>query len=259
MSRTCTAAPPIAASFVAPAPVGILGGMGPAAGIDFARLFLQACAQCLRAHGQSVHDQTYPAHWLAQLPVSDRTTALQDPTAPQPLAALVQGAKQLASLGARYVAIACNTAHAWHDALQQQVPQLRVLHIARETAAYLRAAGHVRAVLLATQGSYRIGLYARALAAANVTCIEPEAREKEWLMHGIYQGVKAGNMALAQQYFVQAAQALCARHGALPMVMACTEIPLALPQAAQAQGWNLIDPAAILAGELARHAYGIAT
>jgi len=246
-------------SFAHPVPVGILGGMGPAAGIDFARLFLQACAQCLHEQGRAVHDQAYPAHWLAQLPVPDRSAALQDPSAPQPLAALVQGAQQLAALGARYAAIACNTAHAWHDALQAQVPQLQILHIARETAAYLRDCGHTRAVLLATQGTYRIGLYAHALSDAGITCIEPDEAEKTRLMQGIYQGVKAGQIELAQQHFVAVAKALRARHGELPLLMACTEIPLALPQApaAAAQNWQLIDPAAVLARQLAWRAYSI--
>jgi len=247
----------VSASFAAPAPVGILGGMGPAAGVDFARLFLNACTQCLSLHGQPVTDQAYPAHWLAQLPVADRTQALQNPAAPQPLAALVQGAKQLLALGARYAAMACNTAHAWHEAVQAQVPQIQILHIARETAAHLRDTGHDAAILLATQGTYRIGLYARALAEAGVTCIAPEAQEKACLMQGIYQGVKAGDLDLAQQRFVQVGQALRTRHGALPLLMACTEIPLALPQAAPARDWDLIDPAAILAQALAHQAYGV--
>ena len=56
-----------------PLPVGILGGMGPAAGADFARLFVEACARLLAERGQPVHDQAFPAHWLAQLPVPDRS------------------------------------------------------------------------------------------------------------------------------------------------------------------------------------------
>ncbi|HWT21307.1 MAG TPA: aspartate racemase, partial [Variovorax sp.] len=49
--------------------VGILGGMGPAAGADFVRLFVQACAQQMRARGEPVRDQSFPEHWLAQVPV----------------------------------------------------------------------------------------------------------------------------------------------------------------------------------------------
>jgi len=238
------------------APVGILGGMGPAAGLDFARLFLCSCTEYLQERGIPVTDQAYPPHWLAQLPIADRTAALHDAAVPSPLPALIQGAQQLAELGARCVAIACNTAHAWHADIAAQVPAVELLHIAQATAAHLYAAGHKAAVLLATQGSYRAGLYAKALTDYGIACIEPQAAEKERLMQGIYQGVKAGRLDWAQECFVSVGQALCARYGAVPMLMACTEIPLALPQAAAAQEWQLLDPAALLARQLALRAYG---
>jgi aspartate racemase len=245
------------ASFEHPATVGILGGMGPAAGVDFARLFVQACEQCLREAQRPVRDQAFPAHWLAQLPVTDRTAALQDARAPQPLDGMRHGLGQLARLGARAAAISCNTAHAWHDALQDAVPGLELLHIADETAVALRVRGHARAVLLATRGTYRIGLYARAFADAGIECVLPDETGKDLLMQGIYDGVKAGDMALARSRFVEAGSELRDRHGDLPLVMACTEIPLALPSAPEAAGWNLVDPSAILALALARRAYGL--
>ena len=240
----------------APQPVGILAGMGPAAGVDFARLFVAACEDWLRSHGHAVCDQAYPAHWMAQLPIPDRTRALADGAAPQPLEAMAQGLAQLAGLGARAVAMPCNTAHAWHAALQERVPQVELLHMPRETAAALRAQGQERVALLATEGSYRIGLYEQAFAAQGIACVLPDAKARQWLMQGIYDGVKAGDMALAQQRFVAVGQALRAQHGDIALAMACTEIPLALPQAPEAQGWTLIDPTAILARALARRAYG---
>lgn len=240
----------------APQPVGILAGMGPAAGVDFARLFVAACEDWLRSHGHAVCDQAYPAHWMAQLPIPDRTRALTDGAAPQPLEAMAQGLAQLAGLGARAVAMPCNTAHAWHAALQERVPQVELLHMPRETAAALRAQGQERVALLATEGSYRIGLYEQAFAAQGIACVLPDAKARQWLMQGIYDGVKAGDMALAQQRFVAVGQALRAQHGGIALAMACTEIPLALPQAPEAQGWTLIDPTAILARALARRAYG---
>ncbi|MBS0466410.1 MAG: aspartate/glutamate racemase family protein [Proteobacteria bacterium] len=239
-----------------PHTVGILAGMGPAAGVDFARLFVAACEDWLRGHGQAVLDQAYPAHWMAQLPIADRTRALADPRAPQPLEAMLRGLAQLAGLGARAVAMPCNTAHAWHAALQERLPQVELLHMPRETAAALRAQGLTRVALLATEGSYRIGLYAQAFADQGIECVLPEAHERQWLMQGIYDGVKAGKLVLAQERFVAVGQALRARHGDIALAMACTEIPLALPQAPEARGWTLIDPAAILAAALARRAYG---
>ena len=239
-----------------PHTVGILAGMGPAAGVDFARLFVAACEDWLRGHGHAVCDQAYPAHWMAQLPIADRTRALTDGAAPQPLDAMAQGLAQLAGLGARAVAMPCNTAHAWHAALQQRVPQVELLHMPRETAAALRARSLTRVALLATEGSYRIGLYEQAFAAEGIGCVLPDAQARHWLMQGIYDGVKAGDLALAQQRFVAVGEQLRSQHGDIALAMACTEIPLALPQARAAQGWTLIDPADILARALARRAYG---
>ena len=249
--------PPAPASPPANPPhsVGILAGMGPAAGVDFARLFIAACEDWLRAHGQAVADQAFPTHWMAQLPIPDRTRALQDASAPSPLPAMLQGLQQLAQLGVRAVAMPCNTAHAWHAPLQAQLPQLRLLHMPEETAAELARRGLRRVALLATQGSYRIGLYEQAFAVQGIECLLPDEPVRQWLMEGIYDGVKAGQLALAQQRFVQAGEQLRAQHGDIALAMACTEIPLALPQAPQARDWTLIDPSAILAAALARCAY----
>lgn len=106
--------------------VGILGGMGPAAGADFVRLFVQACAASLRRDGRMVTDQAFPEHWLAQLPIPDRTHALQEANADQPLEPMLRAVGRLAALGVRHLAIACNTAHAWHTAIQERFPTVDV-------------------------------------------------------------------------------------------------------------------------------------
>lgn len=237
--------------------VGILGGMGPAAGADFVRLFVQACADHLRASGAPVTDQGYPEHWLAQLPIPDRSAALLAPDSAQdPLAMMSQGLGKLQALGAVAVAVACNTAHAWHERLQQAYPQLQLLHIARVVAEGLQQQGQQACMLLATQGTYRIGLYDQALAACGITVYLPEEDERELLMRGIYQGVKADRMDQARADFAAVAQAMRTRHGDVPLIMGCTEIPLALPGAASVQGLPLIDPSWELARALARVAYG---
>ncbi|CAN7508627.1 amino acid racemase [Acidovorax sp. LjRoot129] len=237
--------------------VGILGGMGPAAGADFVRLFVQACTEHMGALGIPVHDQAYPEHWLAQVPIPDRTAALHDtrPGAHQPAEPLLQATGRLSALGARVVAIACNTAHAWHGILQQRFPQLEVLHGVQEVVADM-AAREVRGVgLLATQGAYDAGLYQGELERAGIGCFVPEMHERELLMQGIYDGVKAGNYTLARQRFESVSLALQQRHGVSTLIMGCTEIPLALAEHPRLPGLSLVNPSVVLASALARHAY----
>lgn len=237
--------------------VGILGGMGPAAGADFARLFVQACADHMRSLQISVSDQAFPEHWLAQVPVPDRSNALGSPGpgGHQPLDPMLQAMGKLAALGATTVAVACNTAHAWHAELQERFPQLEVLHVAREVAQNLAGRGVGQVGLLATEGTYRAGLYDQALRQAGLQCHIPSVEERERLMRGIYEGVKAGNMALARECFAGVASALAGRHGLSVLVLGCTEIPLALSAVPGRDSLELVDPAALLARALAQRAY----
>lgn len=242
-----------------PRAVGLLGGMGPAAGADFVRLFVQACTEWLQAAGRAVHDQAYPPHWLAQLPVPDRTQALTlggaafDAT----LAPLREAVARLRDLGAVAVAMACNTAHAWHAPLQQALPEIELLHIADETAAALRTRGVGAVGLMATQGTYQQRLYDLALERAGIACLRPDEAGRDRLMHGIYAGVKTGDLTLAERCFVAVGRELRARHGDLPLIMGCTEIPLALQAAPAARDWSLINPTQVLAQALARRAYAV--
>lgn len=241
-----------------PAAVGILGGMGPAAGADFVRLFVQACTVHLQSSGLEVRDQSFPEHWLVQLPIPDRSSAIGQPALgpDDPAPYMLQGVGRLAALGVRSVAVACNTAHVWHGQLQAMFPQLDILHIAQETARHLQAQGASQAIVLATAGTYRTGLYTEALEACGITPLQPGAAGMDQLMRGIYDGVKCGDMALAAQCFGAALEPLRARFGEVPVIMGCTEIPLALPQVPEARGAQLIDPAWILAQALARQSYG---
>ena len=241
--------------------VGILGGMGPAAGADFVRLFVQACADRMREHNIPVSDQAFPEHWLAQVPVPDRSTALESPGpgGHQPLDPMLQAMGKLAALGATTVAVACNTAHAWHAELQERFPQLEVLHVAREVAQALAGRGVREVGLLATEGTYRAGLYDQALRQAGLQCHIPLAEECGRLMDGIYHGVKMGNMALARDCFAGVAQALARRHGLSTLVLGCTEIPLALSAVPGMDALELVDPADLLARALAQRAYAALT
>ncbi|HEX7867688.1 MAG TPA: amino acid racemase [Variovorax sp.] len=237
--------------------VGILGGMGPAAGADFVRLFVQACTQQMRARGEPVRDQSFPEHWLAQVPVPDRTDALvsAEQGAHQPLEPMLQALGRLAALGSRAVAIACNTAHAWHANLQERFPQVELLHMARETARHLAAQGATGVALMATEGTYRIRLYEKALAEEGLDCHVPLPEERQIITRGIFEGVKAGNMQLAEQCFSDVALRLAGRHGPVTVIMGCTEVPLGLQGSAAVAGLDLVDPAQVLAAALARRAY----
>lgn len=236
-------------------PVGILGGMGPAAGADFVRRFVDACTEHLVARGAPVSDQAYPRHCLVQVPVPDRSTALAKPQAEQPLEGMKQAVLGMRGLGVESIAIACNTAHAWHGALQGAFPELRILHAMDEVADDLRERGLATVGLLATEGTYATGLYQQALSRHGILCAVPDEQDRACVMEGIYQGVKAGRLEHAAQLFEKVAGSLVARHELQALILGCTEIPLAFPLQAF-RGLHIVDPADMLARKLAACAYG---
>jgi aspartate racemase len=108
---------------------------------------------------------------------------------------------------------------------------------------------------MATEGTYRVRLYEQALAEAGLDCHVPLAEERRIITRGIFEGVKAGNMQLAEACFSQVALQLAERHGPVTIIMGCTEVPLGLQGSAAVAGLSLVDPAQVLAAALARRAY----
>jgi aspartate racemase len=237
--------------------VGILGGMGPAAGLALARCFVGACQDLLVKGGMPVCDQAFPPHVLLQLPFADRSAALRTGETVGLGEALVEALQQLAALDVEVAAIACNTAHAWHAELQARLPTIELLHVGEVVASELGARRIARVGLMATTGTYMAGVYDGPLAAAGIELHLPLPGEREALMRGIYDGVKAGDLQLAASLFRDVAEALCARHAVEALILGCTEIPLALGAGDLQPGVLVVDPALLLARELARRAYAV--
>ncbi len=89
--------------------------------------------------------------------------------------------------------------------LQERFPQVELLHMAREVAQHLAAQGAGNVALMATEGTYRVRLYEHALAEAGLDCLVPLQEERRIITRGIFDGVKAGNMRLAEECFSQVA------------------------------------------------------
>lgn len=236
--------------------VGILGGMGPSAGAAFAATFVSACTDRLNDLGVALADQAYPEHWLVQTPIADRMTALlaDDGSYAAPLQGMTTAMTKLSLLGVGTVAIACNTAHAWHGDLQRMFPHLEVLHIVRELIQDLNASGVRRVGLLATEGTYVTGLYAKELALGGIECVIPNLQERTVLTQGIFAGIKANRLDHATACFTQVADALCTREHVKTLILGCTEIPLGLQALPSQPDVRLINPAEALARALARRA-----
>jgi aspartate racemase len=232
--------------------VGVLGGMGPAATIDFMAKVLRH-SQATRGPGGREQDDvrlivdSNPA-------VPDRNAAVAG-TGPSPGPALAAMARGLAQAGADFLVMPCNAAHAFAAEIVAATP-LPFVHLIDETAfAVRRDFPQARRVgLLAVDATARARLYEQALAPLGIVPLTPEGAAHARFMEGIW-AIKAGDLA-AGGVAVRAAAADLVQRGAELIIAGCTEVPLVLD--ADSLDVALVDATDVLARQTVAYARGAA-
>ena len=125
------------------------------------------------------------------------------------------------------IAIACNTAHAWHERIARavDVPVLHLIDVTAEAAVRCVSRGG-QVGLLATLGTQATGLYQQATAKVGLSLLLPEPRKQQQVTEAIAQ-VKTGQIEPARATIRQAAGSLIDQ-GAMAVIVGCTDISVVL-------------------------------
>lgn len=200
--------------------VGVLGGMGPAATLDFfARVLALTPAKTDQDHIRLIIDSN------AQVP--NRNAAIAG-TGPSPAPALAEMARGLKRAGAELLVMPCNAAHAFLDEVKSAT-DLPVISIIDVTVAETlrRRTGVKRIGLLAAEGCINAGLYQRAFAAHGVDVILPDADLRTRFM-GALSRIKKGDIGEAVRADMRAIANALIANDAEAIIAGCTEVPLVL-------------------------------
>lgn len=195
--------------------VGILGGMGPMATVDFMTKIISATPASV--------DQDHVPLIVYDVPqIPDRTQAILTHS-DAPFEAMLTGVRMLETAGAAFIAIPCNTAHYWYDRLAQQsrIPILHIADAAREWLAAHAATGRIS--LLGTRGTIATQIYQRRLA--DIDLLIP-SEPVQTLVDAAIAAVKANDLGQAHALAGRAALHLF-DEGVDKLLLACTELPLA--------------------------------
>jgi aspartate racemase len=168
-----------------------------------------------------------PALLLNDPRVPDRTAATRGGEDPLPY--LLRGVEFLNASGARLIAVPCNTAHLWYDAMAK-ASSVPVLHIVQSVVDDLRRRGidKGRIGLMGTEATLRLGLYQRHLERHGYECVVPSDDEITDYCTRSILAVKANRLAEAYEPAAAGVRLLASR-GAVAVVLGCTELPLAVP------------------------------
>lgn len=193
--------------------LGVLGGMGPAATLDFLAK-LQAATPVSR-------EQDHLRVLVDINPkVPDRNVDGSDPG--PVLAAMASG---LRASGAQVLAIACNTAHAYaEDVRASGLPLIDMLETAGLAA---RAQGAGVVGVLGT--SLALGLYRDRFSQLGLEVVTLDDHEQVEFMALLYR-IKRGDVGQASRDAMAALAHRLINKGAQAVVAGCTEVPLVLSQ-----------------------------
>lgn len=172
----------------------------------------------------------------------DRTAFIVGDSDDDPLPVMRREAKKLAGWGVGAIALTCNTAHFFYEALQSAV-DIPILNIGALAVDRLKQSGCKRAGLLATDGTVRCGIYQSACEEMGIECTAPGDKNQAIVMDIIYNQIKMGKKA-DMEAFRRVCEDLM-RKGAEKLILGCTELSL-IKRAEKLPG-VFIDPLEILA------------
>jgi aspartate racemase len=202
--------------------VGVIGGMGPGATIDFmSRVLAATPAEKDQQHVRMLveHNPRIPSRQLAMRGEGEN---------PGPVIANM--ARRLESGGADFIIMPCNLAHAWQADIES-VTSIPFVSIIQESvlSAIARSGDDSAVGLMTTPGCHASGLYQQALADYGRPVVEQTADELSQTM-SLVERIKGGDVSdevadglrlLAEQLVIR---------GAKVLIAACTEFPMVLDE-----------------------------
>ncbi|MEI9994325.1 MAG: amino acid racemase [Rhizomicrobium sp.] len=197
--------------------VGVIGGMGPEATVDFLARLLRATPAADDGDHIRVLVDNNPK-------IPSRIAALIDGDDTDPAPVLIAMAQGLERQGADFLTVPCNTAHHYLAQIAKAV-SIPVLDMVALAIARLDAlAPKVERVgMLASPAVEKVGLYAARLRDAGMTALFPDA-PGQGRMLAVIRAVKAGAVTPQSRADYAALAAALAQDGADAFLIACTEL-----------------------------------
>ena len=215
--------------------IGILGGMGTQAGLDFCNKL------AMLNRGKS--DQEYPLFMLynkSNIPGRPESIGVQTkelsliPKSPKNiikynkvLKSLLIGCRSLEKSGCKFIVIPCNTAHYWYDDLQKKI-NIPIINMPKEVFKHTqkKCAKNSKIGLLATEGTLKTKIYDR-LFEKNFKLIKPTDTLQKNSVNKTIKYVKMGNVKLAEKSIRKSINYLL-KMKCKKIILGCTELPIAI-------------------------------
>ena len=215
--------------------IGILGGMGTQAGLDF-------CNK-LAVLNRGKIDQEYPLFLLynkSNIPgrpesIGSQTKNLSNKSTNKKskekynkvLKSLLKGCKLLEKNKCKFIVIPCNTAHYWFDDLQNKI-KIPIINMPKEVLKFTKkkCKKNSKVGLLATEGTLKTGVY-KKFFEKDYELVHPSQKIQKLSVNKAIKLVKMGNVKAAAKAIKPAVDSLI-KMRCKKIILGCTELPIAI-------------------------------
>ena len=215
--------------------IGILGGMGTQAGLDF-------CNKLAILYRGKI-DQDYPLFMLynkSNIPgrpesIGIHTGKLSNKISNKKtkqkylsvLKSLVYGCNLLKKSSCKFIVIPCNTAHYWYDDLKKRI-NLPIINMPKEVFDFTKTKCKKNSSigLLATEGTIKTGVYSKFFDKG-FKLIHPNKVIQKNSVNKAIKLVKMGKVKLANKIIKPAIDYLI-KQKCKKIILGCTELPIAI-------------------------------
>ena len=215
--------------------IGILGGMGTQAGLDF-------CNKLTILYRGKI-DQEYPLFMLynkSNIPgrpesIGVQTRSLSDRSYNKKskkkysivLNSLLNGCRVLKKSKCKFIVIPCNTAHYWYDDLKKKI-KLPIINMPKEVFYQTKKQCKKNSTigLLATEGTIKTGIY-NEFFDKRFHLIYPNIKTQKNSVNKAIKLVKMGNVKAANKMIKPAIDYLVKKK-CKKIILGCTELPIAI-------------------------------
>ena len=215
--------------------IGILGGMGTQAGLDF-------CNK-LAILNRGKIDQEYPLFLLynkSNIPGRPESIGIQTGQLLNKsinknskrkynmvLKSLLKGCKLLEKNKCKFIVIPCNTAHYWYEDLQKKIT-IPIVNMPKEVFNITnnKCKKNTKIGLLATEGTLKTGVYNKFFDT-KYKLVYPNVKIQKDNVNKAIKYVKMGNIRAAEKSIKPAIDFLI-KSKCKKIILGCTELPIAI-------------------------------
>jgi len=203
--------------------IGIIGGLGPEATIDYYRELINA----FKINGG---DLNYPEIIIFSVNMSEFLTFMKAKEYDQAIAYLLEKIKSLQLAGAEFAALSANTPHLLFDRLKEEA-EIPLISIVEATRDECLKRGLKRTGLFGTGFTMEASFYPEVFQKQGIEVVMPEKTDKELIDYKLFSEIELGIFKdETRQLLIDIICKMVREQHIDSLILGCTEFPLILNQ-----------------------------